>query len=240
METKTYIEQYIQDKQLAWSQSTLKSERYRLLGLAESITGDAMVLWQALDAQKPYSRVTAWTRVTQFWDWLMETEKIPNGRNPYQIFRTKHERLFKNAYQERVPSIGFEEAVSRVSTITDRSVRDQAKRILLSGMRYFESRTYAGGQVVGKGGKVREVFLGDKGRQLELRSYATFRRALAEVGLKPHDLRKIYAARVVEEGANEFELKELMGWSKLDTAAKYIKAKRSRVQAIAGKIASGK
>jgi hypothetical protein len=225
-----FIDEYIEDKKYAWSPSTIRSEGPRLKGVAKVLNGDPEALWEAINGYKPYSRVTTWIRVVQYVDWLMEKGKVAQGLNPYRSFRTKNARLFKNTYNPRIPDVTFESARERLRGIQDRSVRSQAETILQSCMRYSESRTFENGRVVGKGGREREVFLKDGRRNYPLRSYSTFRRTLADVGLKPHDLRKIGLNKVVEAGANEFELLQIAGWKSLNTAASYIKAKRSRVE----------
>lgn len=228
------IKGYIDSNKLAWSPRTTESEHPRLLGLKEALIGDPIALWSELERKqiKPYSRVIYWVRVSLFWDWMIENGKA-QGPNAYRAFRAKNRRLFRNTYEEKIPEISFEEAKERISQISNKACRNQAQDILLSGKRYFESCQHSpDGRVTGKGGKVRVLPVASKSR-IEFRSsYSTFRRELAKVGLRPHDLRKVCVGKAVELGANEFELLEMFGWKQIQTATKYTRGKKSRVKSL--------
>ena len=103
-------------------------------------------------------------------------------------------------------------------------------------MRFSEFQTIEDGVVVGKGGRRREIYVTDLPRPKGDVSYGTFYRHLKEVGLKPHDLRKACLTRLVEQGANEFELCEIAGWRNLNTASSYIKANKAKLKALMEKV----
>lgn len=224
-----WISQYIEDMKLAWSPTTLRSERYRLLAVVKELDGSPTRLWKATEGLAPYARVTTWTRVTAFWDWLLE-KKLATGVNEYRTFRKRNARQFKNAYKKNVPEISFEEAKERISKIRDVSIKTKALELLTSGMRWNESFTLRNGTVVGKGGKRRDVYLEPALRSEYAQSYSKFWRALAEIGLKPHDLRKLCINAVIDAGANPFELCDLAGWSDLKTAMSYTKSRGSNLK----------
>lgn len=229
MDIQALIESYISSKRLAWAPKTLSSERYRLQSVAEHLTGDAEALWNVLGRYKPYTRNILWTRVVSFWDSFSPT-------NPYRLFRTQNARLFKNNYIQKTPEMSFEEALKRIDGIPDLAIRKRAKEILGSALRYAESVTHKDGYVVGKGGKAREVFVPVVEGPDYRGSYHRFWRELAKVGLKPHDLRKLCLSKLVESGANEFELRMVAGWSSLNTAASYIRVQKSRVKSLMAKV----
>lgn len=218
------IERYIESKRLAWAPTTLRSERHRLLGLASQITGEPDTLWTALSAYKPYSRVTYWTRVVMFWQWLLD-QGLKSGRNEYESFRKENLRLFKHTYQPHFPSLSFEEAVKAISGL-DQEPRRLALQILGSGERFHES-IQAGNEISGKGSKRRHSFRPiHDGTGHHPVSYGSLRKALATIGLRPHDLRKLCASRLVQEGLKEQDLLKVMGWTSMETAKFYLAPKR--------------
>lgn len=226
------IEQYLADRRLAWAPSTQRSERHRLMAVAEHLDGNPETLWAALADLKPYARATAWTRVTDFWDWAITEGKVAAAANRYQQFRKKNALQFKNAYTRQVPSINYEEAEARCQQLPAAS-RDKALQLLRGGLRFAESATLRDGAVVGKGGKQRRVYVD----AVEFnQTYETFRQHLAVVGLKPHTLRKLFASKLVAEGANEFDLLQIMGWSSLTTASSYVKTEAPRLAALVGAV----
>lgn len=218
---KTQIEAYLNSKQNAWSPVTLKKEGYRLRALAAHIDGNAETLWQALQTMAPYSRLTAWTRVTAFW-----AETFPGKENPYEVFRTKNANYFKNAYQRKAVPLTYEEARARIDAISDVGVKGRALTLLSSAQRYCESvQNGEAGAVVGKGGKhradLRNAVDGFSG------TYHQFWKALKEAtGLTPHMLRKLALTRAAENGAQAQDLMEIAGWSSIQTASIYLQPKR--------------
>jgi integrase len=219
------IEHYIESKRLDWTGSTHQTEQRRLRAVERWITGDALYLWDNIQHQKPYSRLVLWVRVTDYWNWMIRNNHA-FGTNPYYDFKKNHPKLFRNVYQTKKPTISFEEARARITNITDERLRLKALQLLEGGLRFTESLTVSGGKVRGKGGKLRPVYVPE--REFSL-SYRTFhRRLIEETGLRPHELRKIFATRLAEEGAGEFDLLEIMGWSDLETAKSYVRASRAR------------
>lgn len=219
--TLASIDSYIKDHELSWAPSTLKSERHRLYSVAEFLDGDATRLWNNLEYLKPYSRLTTWTRVVDFWSWLN-----PNEVNPYETFRKKNARLFRYVYRPREVGVSFQEAVERINRIPNDCDRRRALSMLSSGERYSEAIQNSSGQVIGKGAKPRKVFRSGSSETSINRSYSSLRRSLNQVGLNPHSLRKICATRLAEEGMNEADLMKVMGWSSIVTAKAYLQPKR--------------
>jgi site-specific recombinase XerD len=233
------IEMYLADKQLAWAPTTLKSESHRLHAAAPMLNGNPLKLWQSLEHHGPYGRATIWTRVSDFWQWCLDNNHISGG-NPYRAFKQKNARLFKNVYERKTPEISFEEARARIATIQDNDVRNLAEQLLASGMRVSEPKTRdANGNVVGKGSKSRRVYGCNASDGYNVVNYQKLRRALAAVGLKPHDLRKIFLTRLVELGANEFELCKVAGWESISTASSYIKANDERIKELVEQVQGG-
>lgn len=230
----SWIDAYISSRELSWSSSTIRSEKYRLLGVGQHLLTPPTALWRHLVSSgvSPYARVTLWTRVTDFHEFLASQKLIrAKDGNPYAKFRKENTRLFRNCYTRKLPQISFEEARVRIEKIEDSWVRGKALSILLSGMRYSESENYENGEVVGKGGRRRAVYNVLPEARDARKTYSTFRRVLvAKTGLRPHDLRKIALSKVVENGANEFELKEIAGWTSLAPATSYIRINKSRAK----------
>jgi site-specific recombinase XerD len=164
--------------------------------------------------------------VVDFYQWLLDNGH-KTGENHYAIFRRKNARLFKNTYQTSKPKISFEDAAKLINQLPESVHRNLALQILGSGERYSEAIQRGGTEVVGKGSKRRATFRPQFAESDRTGSYATFRRTLASIGLKPHDLRKLLATRLVERGMNEADLMEVMGWSSILTAKAYLQPKKA-------------
>lgn len=231
MKMRELIKQYLHSKELAWAASTIKSERARLTAVAEALTlnPSPVHLWEALVQRnmRPYARLTTWIRVSQFFQWGIDAGLIA-GPNLFKKFKAENARLFKNAYVRYTPKCSYDEALRNLSTISDSEVKKDCLSLLQSGMRISESYQLKDGRVRGKGNKSRRVFSGQATTQSYRRIYA----ALKPLGLKPHDLRKLFASRLVEKGANQFELCELMGWSNLNTASSYIRVSEKKLETL--------
>lgn len=228
LDMKGLIDLYLDSKKNAWEATTLQSETARLHTIADRLDGNAPKLWAYMDEVRlgSYTRLTVWCRVTAFYDWLIE-KGIVHGANPYSSWRASNARLFKNMYVRKTAKLSFAEAKERIAKIPDPASKDYALGLLSSGLRYCEPARITDGVVKGKGGKMRVVFGAKQQRAFKYnKSYYTFRRHLAEVGLKPHDLRKVFASSLVKNGANEFDLLEVMGWESLETAKSYVGARK--------------
>jgi integrase len=221
---KELIEKYVQYQEHSWSETTRRSERYRLLALESVLTGDLPAeLWEHLEKNySSYSRVTGWTRVVSFYDWLLESGH-KQGTNPYRIWRKRNARLFKHCYERKFPSIDYREAHRRIETIADGEIRSACLALLEGGLRISEIHTYDPGTatVRGKGGKRRKVYcepFASIGR-----SDAGLRASLALLGLKPHDLRKLRATELRKRGLKEEDFLKVFGWTSMETAKSYLR-----------------
>lgn len=220
MMNREWISQYLESKRFAWAARTLLNEGYRLRGMAEQLeTLEPVQLWEHLLANlSPYSRVTTWVRVTDFAEWSIQ-QGLMAGPNRYAEFRARNAKAFKNVYTPKLPKISFQEAEARIMTLEDEDVRDKALQLLRGGLRYTESLSVNDGRVVGKGGKVRDVYVGATNYK---RSYATLQRRLREIGLTAHTLRKLCASQLARDGMREADLCEAFGWASFQTAKIYL------------------
>jgi integrase len=219
-----HIEAYLTSKANSWAASTLRSEGHRLRHMAPALDGNPDTLWNALAPQAPYTRLTSWTRATSYWQWLID-QGHASGPNLYTKFKRDNGRLFKNVYQPRHPTITFEEAAKRVQSITHPAIRSLALRMLGDGTRYSEA-IQRGEVILGKGAKYRTRFSDILAAPAYDGSYSLFRSYLASKGLKPHDLRKLLATKLVSAGLKEADLLKVMGWSSMETAKYYLQPKR--------------
>lgn len=231
MDLKKYMNEYIESKEMAWAPTTLKSEGARLSAVAEALDGDPGHLWKHMlnTNMAPYSRVTTWVRVVHFWSYLQSKGVVKS--NPYKVFKDENARLFKNAYKHSKPEMTYEEAIKRIESLEDPAIKRRALEIIGSGARWSESESHSGNSVVGKGSKERAIYVPKINGPDFIATYQTFRRSLATVGLKPHDLRKLFLSRLVEMGANEFELMEAAGWATLGPAKAYINVNKESLKA---------
>ena len=199
----------------------MRSERNRLASIEHLLNGDPLALWNGIASQKPYSRVTTFTRATAFHQWCMEKGYAEKLENPYKQFRARNARHFKNAYKRKTIHITFEEAKRRIGEIKDQAAKEKALQLLGGGLRYAESFNVKDGKVVGKGDKERPLF-GEVNATEFKKHYNSLRWHLSKVGLRPHDLRKIFATTLVNAGINQYDLCKVMGWSSINTATSYI------------------
>lgn len=236
--TKELIQAYVDDAG-QWSEAMRKSEVSRLRSVQPDVNGDPKRLWKRLEGRglAPYTRVTVWTRVCMFWDYLMKAGVVPAGVNPYREFRAKNARFFRNQYVRKVPNVTLAEARRRIDQIHDADIKAKATELLAAGLRWSESFTLKDGEVTGKGGHRRAVFLSGAGvGQGYEGSYTRFWRALRKVGLKPHDLRKVFAGAAADAGATPEELCALLGWKSYDTARSYLAARPEKLKKLAERI----
>ncbi len=230
---KQLITEYVDSKKHAWSPNTTKSEISRLLSLFRDFNeqdrdrflngkSKAETFWEfLLKSQAPYSRQTTWSRLVDFYDWLIEADHA-EAPNPYKRWKKENARAFKYVYRAKTPSITFKEAAERIQTIKNVGIRNKAKLLLYSGLRYAECDSISGSEVTGKGNKVRDVFLPTISGEVFSGSYWAFWNALRQIELTPHLLRKLFATQLVKTGLNNFDLCTVMGWNDLRTARFYV------------------
>lgn len=214
------VDSYLSAMTSIWAPSTMRSERARMRRLTPLLHLPPEELWAELKRRySPYAAQTAYTRVVRFYDWLNA-----DAPNPYKKYRAAYPSAFRNLYQRSQPRLSFDEALARVEKISDKDSREKARELLTTGLRVSEYEKVEKSEVVGKGGKRRRVFGNVSKRRPKAR---VFRTELKRVGLgTPHDLRKLFAQRLVEKGVGVFDLMEVMGWSNLNTAQSYVTASR--------------
>lgn len=211
---KTKIDTYLQSKALAWSPSTLRSERHRLTAVAAWMSLPAAEFFSQLQTKyKPYAVKTTMLRAAECLAF--------HGDNSYKEFMQVNARLFKNCYERKLVGMTFEQAKKRIEKITNEQARQAAKLMLTTGMRVHEALKYDGsGKVIGKGDRMRAIFSTE--RISGETNYASIYKELKKVGLKPHDLRKLAATQLAKAGFKEADLMAVMGWSNIQTASNYL------------------
>lgn len=207
-----------------WSPKTWQAEKSRLRKL-EADTAQlppAACLAKWLSYYSPYTAKQNVVRMAHMYDWAIEAG-LHRERNEWrEVFKRAQAKL-KSAYQPKRVSLSFEDAASRVAELAG-PVKECAERMLYAGLRFSEAFAASGGSVVGKGNKRRTVFVA--GYSITGTSPSKVRRALAERGLRPHDLRKLFLTRCAERGATAQDLCQLAGWSNIQTAYWYLQPKQ--------------
>jgi integrase len=231
------IEQYVSSKAASWSETTAVAERARLRGITLTMLQEPATLLKYLQEErklKPYSLKTTWTRAGEFAQFLIEAGVLPQP-NKVKEFKRQNALLFKYTYEPKrlEESLTFEEAHRRIETIEDLGLREKAKQLLYTGLRYEESTTLdAEGRVTGKGGLKRDALQTysdfDPKRVQEGESYFRLYRALKKIGLTPHALRKLCATFLAENGAQEADLMQAMGWRSSAMATVYVQARKKK------------
>ncbi len=220
-----HIKDYIDSKRGVWSDTTIRSESYRLKGLEDrgllklTLTG-AELLKQLKDSDlKPYAQKTALVRIADY-------RSFHNGNDTLKTYISKDARnaLRSTAYRpDRNVGVDLQDIKDRISRVDDLEARAALYALLSSGRRASElSSTTSDGTIIGKGNKARALYGAAPAATVSTVSYARIYRAARSVGLKPHTLRKAAATALVRAGFKAPELMEVMGWSSMQTAASYL------------------
>lgn len=216
---------YLSAQKGVWAETTLRSETARLNAVLPLVEGRSVEeAWRALAEMAPYARVTAWVRLSAMITWARDAG-LWSGSNAYQLFRDKNRGLFQSAYKRQPARFSYDELLAKLELVGDPTVRDAAFTILKNGLRWCELQTLKDGRVTGKGGYEREI-LYPKHLEHDV-SYTQLWRGLRKVGVKPHDLRKVFAQKLVELGCNDHDLLKVMGWRSYETAKSYVAARKT-------------
>lgn len=217
------IEQYLAEKSLVWTESTLRTETSRLTRAQKDDLLDATPL-EALKKLREagrgqYTTKTLFVRIANYFDWLVE--KGVAADNPWAEFLKKNGQVFRHAYKKETVEETFEGAREKIESIGSKLIRDHALFLLHSGLRISESYNVKPGQkhIDGKGGRRRPLFAEPP---KETCKPHILRAALSEHGLKPHTLRKLLATKLVNQDMRPQELCRVFGWSDINTAMSYL------------------
>jgi len=234
MKLSNYVTDYLEYKDKVWTRATLLSEQSRLKKYSYLLDSgmDAASIYKTLKGQGlgPYTLKTAFIRLGNFADWIMENKPGVITKNIFKEFTTTNKQIFRNSYKKETLATTYDEAIIKISSIENAVVKQHAFYLLQTGLRISESYNLEqreDGQiyVIGKGGKQRRIFTENLPQSLA--SVTTLRRALKKVNLKPHTLRKLYATRLLTKGGiSTHELCKIMGWSNIETAMSYLQSRK--------------
>lgn len=229
MNLSELINCYLLSKRNAWARTSLKNERSRLNKHGPRVYEDPETVYEALRASGMcnHSIKTTFVRLGQFFQWLVDEDKIAPAKNPWKRFIKANALQFKYAYKTERLTVTFEEAKARIHTLED-PYKTASLLLLEGGLRYCELRTFDGEQVIGKGSKPRSVYLREELRSFRWNgSYSALYVRLKEIGLKPHTLRKLCATQLSNQpGVSDIDICEVFGWESIETSKKYRQPKR--------------
>ncbi|NIO44449.1 MAG: tyrosine-type recombinase/integrase [Candidatus Aenigmarchaeota archaeon] len=217
------IDEYIKSKSNCWAATTIKNERAKLNAVCKHITDNPIDLYNYLINKnyKKYSIKVIFQRVADFY-------LFTNKDMLYKDWIKSNANLFKHVYNRKKLKIDYKEAIKRINTLPQKDIRDKALQIISSGMRWSESFTLDMDCLIkGKGGKYRKVYFPSSSLKNVSynKSYSRFYRALKQIELTPHMLRKLAATKFADFGMNEADLLDVFGWSNIDTAKYYLQGK---------------
>lgn len=214
-----HVEDYILSKKYAWSETTQRSEKARLLANLDLINKGPAALYEE-SKLKPYTLKTLFIRAGELQSFIGDTS------NSFKRYLKANALMFKNSYVRVKVPVTYEEARSQLAKLKDPKIKKVAVAILNSGLRASEAINYDGsGEVLGKGAKMRDVFV-EENLKAEGVTYTKLYRALKPLGLKPHDLRKLAATKLAGSGLREADLMAVFGWTSLQTASYYLQSKQ--------------
>ena len=215
------IDKYLEYKAPIWSTNTLKSERARLNSLAPIMSRPPRDIYLVLKeaGKKPYTIKKYLMRLSEFLSWAR-----PNEANEVKDFMQANKWLFKHAYQTKQIGKSYDEVKSDIETICQPDVKAHALFLLRSGLRIHESyrvQTDDSGQpfVVGKGNKRRQVYAQPPKK---LTSEWRLRTGLKSIGLTPHDLRRVFATKLLRSGLAIHDVAAVMGHTGIHTIMRYL------------------
>ncbi len=216
MNTKQ-VDRYIESKKLAWSASTLKSEFYRLKTVDWDHFKNPQKQYEILSQRlKPYALKTMFIRLTDFYEFL------ELGPNIYRKFMKDNARLFKNAYKKKQVDVDYKSTLEKISRISRAESRAKALFDLKAGLR-VQADKIEGNEIVGKGGFRRPLLVAEADKApLYPFSYSTYREDLKQVGLSAHDLRKVFANKLLRAGLSLTDIMAAGGWRSLQSVEKYL------------------
>ena len=224
------FEKYIEDRTHAWSTSTFNSEYPRLKKIVYALEKSGMSgpeFHSQLKAEgyKDYTIKTMFVRAADFYKFAQEQGFYSSFNNPFADHMKRASRQFKNSYKKEKIKITFDEAKARIEKMQDTDVKEFCLQLINSGLRIHEAYKVDSttGTVVGKGFKERATSF-EYSRQLPGQSRV--RRALKEVGLKPHTLRKLLATHLARAGMSHADIMYVFGWSNISTAESYFQPMR--------------
>jgi hypothetical protein len=183
-----------------------------------------------------YTRLTIWTRVAAFYAWGIEAGKIQGPNAYWDFYRDKvNKKLFRGAYKRNPCKQSFDEIMVKLQTIECPVMRNTAIVQMTGGLRFCELFTINGNEVLGKGRKIRKVYLPDPiGPLIERNQYSAYLKQLKQFGLTTHKLRHARMTHFVEQGATLWELRKFAGWGKNSNMAEsYITARDERIGELA-------
>jgi integrase len=181
-----------------------------------------------LQNKKPYTIKTTFIRVVNFIDWAIARGSVATV-NSFKAFVEKNANLFKSAYVPETLHDDEAGARTKIHAIGDDRLQKLALNMLDGGLRSSEvlqASAHEEGTVIGKGNKKRNVFIKETVNVTGL-TYKQLYNALKKVGLKPHTLRKLAATRASRNGARPEDICAIFGWSKFETASRYLQASKS-------------
>lgn len=220
------------------SPKTVKSIKERLSALLNKglLSNDANKMNKILtNNYSQRSKLATWSDLTKFYDYLQATKQV-DPPNPFKKFKSLNKSLFKSDSNRQHINFTFDEAKEMISKIKDPRFMAKATELLHTGLRWQDSLSIdQNGYCVQKGGKKRKVFVIGNipiGNSTLIKSnYHAFLKALKKVGLKPHDLRKIFANHCVKElGLNVYEIQRLLGHSSINTSQYYVSVNDDSLQ----------
>lgn len=218
---------YLEYHENAWSASTYKSEHSKLKIIVKVVRETGLNGADFFKSIKklgyaPYFIKTLMQRAGSWYEFGARYKIFPSFSNPFRDFSKRNAQLFRHSYTVLKVKMDFDDAQEKINQIEDENMKLFCLALLHSGLRIHEAYkvNYEDSTVVGKGGKLRKVYFNYKG-SVPPPSIYSVRSKLTELGLKPHDLRKLLATRLARHGMTHRDIMEVMGWSSIETASKY-------------------
>lgn len=230
------IEQFLEKKKTAWSETTLSSMAAFLRRYGGVVKrGEARTFLELLQSElkNAYTIQTYFIHAGNFYEFL-----YPTKENVFRIYRKENRNVFKNAYKSQKVEVDYETARCTLEAQPESEEKSACLYLLKTAQRSDEAGLSRRLQSVRQGIRESETIIGKGGKErlnlgLNLRApqrttYYRVRSYLQRIlSITPHDLRKLALTRAGERGASAADLCEIAGWSSINTAIRYLQPQRA-------------
>lgn len=231
---KAIVEAYLENNGIGWSLKTQESEAARLrtiIPILEEFKFNAHSIYLKLVENKlaPYTIRTIFARLKNLINFCIRNKLVTGDINPfynYMKFDAPNKFKVSSVYKPAVVVITHSALINKINMDPEFTEieRETLKYLLNTGLRIselYKVEEISSGKwhVKGKGGKFRRVLLQPP---TEILSKDLIRKSLSRYSLTPHDLRRLFATELANKGLTGNQLKQIMGWSSIQTANYYL------------------
>lgn len=226
-------ESYIEYNKTAWTEASYKSETSRLKKIVHimktesGLSGNEFHRALIDRGYGAYTIKTMLIRAASFYEFGLRRAVFKGQTNPFKDEMHRSRSLMNGAYRRERLKVDYDTVKEKLESIEEADVRMFCLSMLRSGVRIDEAYkiNHETNTVIGKGRKERKVF-GFTYKEIPPPSEHRVRKALANLGLKPHTLRKVLSTKLARSGLTHADIMLIFGWKSISTAESYFQSLR--------------